>query len=451
MLCTNLFSCSLDLESEVKNSDSLYDKGDHEMSVLLNKHTKLFTDGLGKFSKGEANIFIDESVKPVFCKARPLPYAIKDKVEKELDSMVEKEILSPVSYAEWAPPIVPIQKQNGGIRICGDFKVTVNKCSEKDKYPIPRIEDLYTKLAGGTVFSVLDLSMAYQQIVVNQRSRRYLTINTTRGLFTFNRLPAGICAAPGIFQRIMDGLFSNVEGVVCYLDDILVCGKDIYSADTEYNRNKLYMIYRKAKSIDKYKQKVFLNGNVLILENKRYSVDDLVDLPADLSPRLFSEKTNDKCYVFGGIHSKFNPFSNWYPCRIQHGGHLFKSVEQAYQHSKAAYVGDATSATKLLHTMDPAAAKKIGSKVAGVNGSNWDTAKNDIMKDLITKKFTDSDELKAELLATGNKAMVECGRDPYYACGLPIVHKDIFNQEKWTGKNVLGNILCTVRDIIRNG
>ena len=86
-----------------------------------------------------------------------------------------------------------------------------------------------------------------------------------------------------------------------------------------------------------------------------------------------------------------------------------------------------------------------------VNGSNWDTAKNDIMKDLITKKFTDSDELKAELLATGNKAMVECGRDPYYACGLPIVHKDIFNQEKWTGKNVLGNILCTVRDIIRNG
>ena len=233
MLCTNLFSCSLDLESEVKNSDSLYNKGDHEMSVLLNKHTKLFTDGLGKFSKGEANIFIDESVKPVFCKARPLPYAIKDKVEKELDSMVEKEILSPVSYAEWAAPIVPIQKQNGGIRICGDFKVTVNKCSEKDKYPIPRIEDLYTKLAGGTVFSVLDLSMAYQQIVVNQRSRRYLTINTTRGLFTFNRLPAGICAAPGIFQRIMDGLFSNVEGVVCYLDDILVCGKDIQ----DHNKN----------------------------------------------------------------------------------------------------------------------------------------------------------------------------------------------------------------------
>ena len=150
----------------------------------------------------------------------------------------------------------------------------------------------------------------------------------------------------------------SVWGAKSQLTDAKVSVSENYSADTEYNRNKLYMIYRKAKSIDKYKQKVFLN---------------------------------------------------------------------------------------------PAAAKKIGSNVAGVNGSNWDTAKNDIMKDLITKKFTDSDELKAELLATGNKAMVECGRDPYYACGLPIVHKDTFNQEKWTGKNVLGNILCTVRDIIRNG
>ena len=80
----------------------------------------------------------------------------------------------------------------------------------------------------------------------------------------------------------------------------------------------------------------------------------------------------------------------------------------------------------------------------------WDTVKNDIMKDLITKKFTDNDELKTDLLATGNKAMVECGRYPHYACGLPIVHIHTFNKVKWTGKNVLGNILCTVRDIIRN-
>ena len=108
---------------------------------------------------------------------------------------------------------------------------------------------------------------------------------------------------------------------------------------------------------------MFLNGDVLILAGKRYYVDDLADLPADLHPRLFSEKANDKCYVFGGVHSKFNPFSNWYHCKIQHDNHSFKSVKQAYKHSKAVY------ATKLMFTTDLAAAKKIGSKVTGVNGS----------------------------------------------------------------------------------
>ena len=71
------------------------------------------------------------------------------------------------------------------------------------------------------------------------------------------------------------------------------------------------------------------------------------------------------------------------------------------------------------------------------------------MKDLIMKKFAGNENLKAELLTTGDKTMVESGRDPHYACGLSIMHTDIFNQAKWTGKNMLGDILCTVRNTIR--
>ena len=171
-----------------------------------------------------------------------------------------------------------------------------------------------------------------------------------------------------------------------------------------------------------------------------------MDLPDDLNPRQFSERTNENYYVFGGIHSKHNPFSNWYPCEIQHDDHSFKSVEQAYQYAKAVYVGDTASATKLMYILDPAAAKKIGSKVVGVNGTNWDTAKKDIMKDLIMKKFAGNENLKTELLTTGDKTMVE---SMWRACGLFIMHKDIFNQAKWTGKNMLGDILCTVRNTIR--
>ena len=74
-------------------------------------------------------------------------------------------------------------------------------------------------------FSVLDLSMAYQQIPISQESKAYLAINITKGLFGFNRLHAGMCAAPGIFQHLMDVLFAGMQGVCVYLDDILVSGK----------------------------------------------------------------------------------------------------------------------------------------------------------------------------------------------------------------------------------
>ena len=91
--------------------------------------------------------------------------------------------------------------------------------------PVTTDKWLICKLSGGTVFSVLDLSMAYQQIPISQESKAYLAINPNKGIFAFNRLPAGICAAPGIFQRLMDVLLAGIPGVCVYLDDILVSGK----------------------------------------------------------------------------------------------------------------------------------------------------------------------------------------------------------------------------------
>ena len=67
--------------------------------------------------------------------------------------------------------------------------------------------------------------MAYQQMPISQESKAYFTINTTKGLFAFNRLPDGINAAPGIFQRLMDALLAGIPSVCVYLDDILVSGK----------------------------------------------------------------------------------------------------------------------------------------------------------------------------------------------------------------------------------
>ena len=137
-------------------------------------------------------------------KARPVPYALKAKVEKELDRLLSEGIISPVEFTEWATPIVPVVKQDGSVRICGDYKCTVNQVSKLDNYPIPKTEDLLATLGGGNIFTKLDMSQAYQQLLLDEESKKFTTINTHKGLYQYNRLPFGVSSTPGIFQRTME-------------------------------------------------------------------------------------------------------------------------------------------------------------------------------------------------------------------------------------------------------
>ena len=95
--------------------------------------------------------------------------------------------------SEWAAPIVPVLKPDGSIRICGDYKITINRAAKPDMYPLPRVEDLFATLAGGKSFTKLDLAEAYQQIPLEDTSKQYVTINTHKGLYRYNRLPFGVC------------------------------------------------------------------------------------------------------------------------------------------------------------------------------------------------------------------------------------------------------------------
>ncbi len=91
----------------------------------------VFRDELGTLKDYKAVIRVDPSVLPKFCKARSLPYALQAKVDQELDRLVAEGILEPVQYAEWAAPIVPVLKSDRSVRICRDFKQTVNKATQK--------------------------------------------------------------------------------------------------------------------------------------------------------------------------------------------------------------------------------------------------------------------------------------------------------------------------------
>lgn len=203
-------------------------------------------------------LHLKDKAVPKFCKARAVPFALKPKIEAELARLVKNNVLIPTEFSEWATPIVPVLKQNGNIRICGDFKITLNPQLLKQHFPLPRLEYLFSQLRGGEKFSKLDLSDAYQQIVLSEDSQKLVTISTHKGLFSYTRLPYGITSAPAIFQNIMEQLFVDIPGVACFLDDILVTGKN----DQEHLLN-LGKVFKKLKdcNLKVKKEKCFLFQN----------------------------------------------------------------------------------------------------------------------------------------------------------------------------------------------
>eukprot|EP00079_Xenopus_tropicalis_P035744 XP_017949515.1 PREDICTED: uncharacterized protein K02A2.6-like [Xenopus tropicalis] len=197
-----------------------------QLKAILAQASEVFKDGMGTLKHIKANICLEENAQPKFHKARPVPYSIRPKVEAELDRLEQNGVISKVSWSDWGTPIVPIIKRDGSVRICGDFKVSINPVLQSDKYPLPLIEDIFASLAGGLKFNKIDLAQAYLQMEVEENAKHYLTINTPKGLYRYNRLVFGIASAPAIWQRAMDQVLQGIPHTKCYLDDIIVTGTD---------------------------------------------------------------------------------------------------------------------------------------------------------------------------------------------------------------------------------
>ncbi len=123
--------------------------GSLTLETVLGRHQDLFRVELGKMKGTQAKIIVDTNASPIFYKPRPLPYAMKGKVISEIDKLVEQDVIEPVTQSDWAAPVVPVLKPNGEVRMCGDYKVTVNKVSKVEQYPIPTLEELTVQIAGG--------------------------------------------------------------------------------------------------------------------------------------------------------------------------------------------------------------------------------------------------------------------------------------------------------------
>ena len=195
------------------------------LEEVLERHVEVFSPGLGRLKGLKAKIALKHDAQPRFWKTRPVALSRKPAVAHQLDKLEKEGLIKPVLYSDWAAPIVTPVKRDGTVRICGDFKVTVNPQLDVESYPLPRIDDIFASMNGGKHFSVLDLRQAYLQMELDEESKPYMTVNTPKGLYQYQRLPYGVASAPAIWQRAMDQVLQGIPNVQCYLDDIIVTGK----------------------------------------------------------------------------------------------------------------------------------------------------------------------------------------------------------------------------------
>ncbi|XP_064462712.1 uncharacterized protein K02A2.6-like [Ornithodoros turicata] len=257
-----------------------------DLSDILRQYDELFEEGLGRCSKVKVHLQFQSEARPKFCKARPIPFALRDAVDKDLQRQVSNGVLTPVEVSQWATPIVVVPKPNGAVRVCGDFSVTINPQLDVAQYPLPRPEELFAKLNGGKHFSKLDLSEAYLQLDLDEDAKKVLVVNTHKGLFRFNRMPFGISSAPAIFQRTMEQVTAGLEGVACYLDDIIVTGRTeaehLDHLEEVLRRLREYGFRLKKQKCEFLKTEVEYLGQIVSAEGFRPSpkkVSALLDMP----------------------------------------------------------------------------------------------------------------------------------------------------------------------------
>jgi hypothetical protein len=127
--------------------------------------------------------------------------------------MLKRGVIEP-SRSAWAFPVVLIPKPDGSIRFCIDYR-KLNEITVKDKYPLPRIDDLLDAVQGQQFFSTLDCAAGYWQILCPPKEREKLAFVCHKGLYQFTRMPFGVSNAPSIFQRTMDEVLSGLKWVIC--------------------------------------------------------------------------------------------------------------------------------------------------------------------------------------------------------------------------------------------
>jgi len=265
---------------------------DEQITVdqLTQSNPELFR-GIGKLNNFQVTLHIDKSVKPVAQPHRRIPFHIRKKVEREIQSELEQDIIEPVQGpTEWVSPLVIAPKPNNPseIRLCLDAR-QVNQAIKRTRYVTPTLDDIICDLNGATVFSKIDLKAGYKQLELAESSRYITCFSTHMGLYQYKRLVFGLNSSSEVFQQTISQVFSDIEGVRNISDDLIVFGKTqaqhnialraviqrLSECGLTVNQDKIEL----NKSSIKYYGHVFSAAGISVDESRIQSLESMLKAP----------------------------------------------------------------------------------------------------------------------------------------------------------------------------
>ena len=190
---------------------------------------KLFEKNKDAFAEDERQICTTPLIKMSIdtgdaCPISKKPYTLAlkhyDWVKEEIDKLLEAGVIRE-SHSSWSAPIVVVPKGDGGERLCVDYRA-FNAITRTYVWPVPRVEDIFSKLGKAKFFTTLDLRLSYHHIALDKGAIKKTAFVTPFGKYEYMKVPFGLAQAPAYFQNLMNRVLNGVHFILAYLDNVII-------------------------------------------------------------------------------------------------------------------------------------------------------------------------------------------------------------------------------------